>query len=162
MNIFQVKTILFVVGSLLWYMTIAVVLYTVFGPVVVESTAVPPQRRVAAGTEIKGQELPGIAAFATVWDTPLQRPVFDTPPPPPPPETRPVMPQLKAKLVATMIDQGQPATMFKLPSGRYATLRLGETFENEPGTARIVEINGKQVSIQFDGFDETLIISVGK
>ncbi|MDR3198683.1 MAG: hypothetical protein LBU34_12520 [Planctomycetaceae bacterium] len=128
----------------------------------VESGSRDPVRRPVLRDEKKKTELPPIAEFAAVWHIPLQRPVFDPPPPPPPTVIKPDPPKLKAQLMATAVDRGEPTAMFKIPSGKYVTLKSGETFENDPGTARIIKIEGKQVTIQFDGFEEQITISMGK
>lgn len=163
MHILRLNTILFVIGSLLWYVAGGLALYAAFGPVRVPTDESGQVRRNAVkNTDNKKQELPPIASFAVVWHTPLQRPVFDPPPPPPPPVIKPDPPKLKAQLMATAVDRGQPTAMFKIPSGRYVTLKTGETFDNSPGTAKIIRIEGKQVTMQFEGFEDEITINVGK
>jgi len=73
---------------------------------------------------------------------------------------KPVPPNLRAQLMGTTVERGQPAAMFRIPSGRFATLKVGDTFENEPGTVRIVSIEGKAVTMQFEGFEETITLNV--
>jgi hypothetical protein len=162
MHILRWNTILFVLGSLFWYVAGGLLLYALFGPVKVEPAEDETQIRRVAATDSDGNngELPPIAAFAAVWHTPLQRPVFDAPPPATPPEVKPEPPRLKTRLMATTVSRGQPTAMFKLPSGKYVTLKVGETFENDPGTAKIVAINGKEVTLQFEGFEETTTLNV--
>ena len=161
MHVLRLNTILFICGSLFWYLAAGLLLYAAFGPVKVESEAGTPARRaVSNDSGTKKAELPPLAAFAAVWHTPLQRPVFDAPPPPAPPEIKPVPPKLNAKLMATAVDRGQPTAMFRIPSGRFATLKVGDTFDNDPGTAKITGIDGKKVVIQFEGFEDQEIINV--
>ena len=161
MHVLRLNTILFVCGSLFWYLAVGLLLYAAFGSVKVEPEAGVPTRRTAtSNSDTKKSELPPIAAFGAVWHTPLQRPVFDPPPPPPPPEIKPVPPKLNAKLMGTAVDRGQPAAMFRIPSGRFVTLKVGDTFDNDPGTAKITGIDGKKVTLQFDGFEEQQTISV--
>ena len=162
MHILRLNTILFVTGSLLWYLSAGLLLYVLIAPVNVKSGGGETVRRPILRDEKQRAELPLIAEFATVWHTPLQRPVFDPPPPPPPTVIKPTPPKLKAQLMATAVDRGEPTAMFKIPSGKYITLKSGETFENDPGIARIIKIEGKQVTIQFDGFDEQIIVRMGK
>jgi hypothetical protein len=157
----RLNTILFVTGSLLWYVACGLALYSAFGPVRVSTDETSPSRRTTVtNTNNRKQELPPVATFASVWHTPLQRPVFDPPPPPPPVEVKPDPPKLKAQLMATAVDRGQPTTMFKIPSGKYVTLKVGETFDNSPGIAKIIAIDGKNVTLQFEGFDDQITISV--
>jgi hypothetical protein len=85
---------------------------------------------------------------------------FDPPPPPPPQVVKPDPPKLNAKLMATAVDRGQPTAMFRIPSGRFMTLKVGDTFDNEPGTAKIVGLDGKQVTLQFEGFEEQTTIGI--
>ena len=161
MHVLRFKTILFVLGSLCWYMAGGLLLYLVFGSVKVEPEDETLMRRaVSLDSGANKEELPPIAAFAAVWHTPLQRPVFDAAPPPPPVEVKPEPPRLKAQLMATSVSRGQPTAMFKIPNGRFVTLKIGETFDNDPGTAKIVAIDGKQVTLQFDGFEETTTTNV--
>ena len=75
-------------------------------------------------------------------------------------EIKPVPPKLNAKLMATALDRGQPTAMFRIPSGRFATLHVGETFDNDPGIARIIAIDGKQVTVQFEGFEEQVTVNM--
>ncbi len=161
MHILRLNTTLFVTGSLLWYIAGGLVLYAAFGPVKIlqhENSTV--RQNAAAPTNEKKQKLPPIAAFAAAWHTPLQRPVFDPPPPPPLSEIKPDPPKLKAQLMATAVDRGQPTAMFKIPSEKYVTLKVGETFDNNPGIAKIIAIDGKQVTLQFEGFTDQIIINV--
>ncbi len=161
MHVLRLNTILFVLGSLFWYMAGGLLLYAAFGPVKVELENGPVVRQnMTKDSGTKKEELPPLSAFATVWHTPLQRPVFDAPPPPPPPEVKPDPPKLKAQLMATALDRGQPTAMFKIPSGKYVTLKVGDTFDNNPGTAKIVGIDGKQVMLQFEGFEEQIKIGM--
>jgi len=161
MHILRLNTILFVIGSLFWYMAAGLLLYCIFGSVKVEpEKGIPARRGASPDSGASKEDLPPIAAFATVWHTPLQRPVFDAPPPPPPEEVKPEPPHLKAKLMGTAVDRGQPTAMFRVPSGRFATLKTGDKFDNDPGTATIVAINGGQVTLQFEGFEETTTVSI--
>jgi len=161
MHVLRLNTILFVLGSLFWYLAAGLLLYALFGSVKVIPEEDGMIRRAAlTNSSTKNADLPSIATFATVWHTPLQMPVFDAPPPPPPPEIKPEPPRLNARLMATAVDRGQPTAMFRVPSGRFATLKVGETFDNDPGTARIVAIDGKQVILQFEGFEEQLTINI--
>jgi hypothetical protein len=161
MHVLRLNTILFILGSLCWYMAGGLVLYLVFGSVKVEpEDEMTIRRAVSLDSNANKEELPPIAAFAAVWHTPLQRAVFDVAPPPPPEEVKPEPPRLKAQLMATSVSRGQPMAMFKIPSGKYVTLKIGETFDNDPGTARIVAIDGKEVTLQFEGFEETTMISI--
>ena len=161
MHVLRLNTILFVCGSLFWYLATGLLLYAALGPVKVEPLeGTAPRRLVVSVSGAKKAELPSLATFAAVWHTPLQRPVFDAPPPPPPPEIKPEPPKLNAKLMGTAVDKGQPAAMFRIPSGRFVTLKVGDTFDNDPGTAKIVGVEGKKVVIQFEGFEEQTTISV--
>jgi hypothetical protein len=162
MHILRLNTILFVTGSLLWYLSAGLLLYVLIAPVNVKSGGSESVRRPVLRNEKQKTELPPIAEFATVWHAPLQRPIFDPPPPPPPTVIKPDPPKLKAQLMATAVDRGEPTAMLKIPSGKYVTLKSGDAFENDPGTARIIKIEGKQVTIQFDGFDDQITISMGK
>jgi len=161
MHVLRLNTILFVFGSLFWYLAVGLLLYSAFGPVRVElADGTSVRRGVSTVSTTKKTDLPPVAAFAAVWHTPLQRPVFDPPPPPPPVVVKPDPPKLKAKLMGTVIDRGQPAAMFRIPSGRFVTLKVGDTFDNDPGTAKIVAIDGKQVTLQFEGFEEQVTIGI--
>jgi hypothetical protein len=40
------------------------------------------------------------------------------------------------------------------------TLKVGDTFDNDPGTAKIIGIEGKQVTLQFEGFEEQTTIGI--
>jgi hypothetical protein len=161
MHILRLNTILFVTGSLFWYLAVGLLLYAVFGPVRVEpEEGIMPRRVVTVNSGTQKTELPSLATFSTIWHTSLQRPVFDAPPPPPPPEIRPEPPRLRASLMATALDRGRPTAMFRIPSGRFVTLTVGDTFDNDPGTARIISIEGTLVTLQFDGFEEQLLINV--
>jgi hypothetical protein len=157
MHILRLNTILFVVGSLFWYLAAGLLLYAVFAPVKVEVEGKTIPHAISGGSDAKKMELPPISAFATVWHTPLQMPIFDAPPPP---EVKPKPPTLNAKLMATAVDRGQPTAMFRIASGSFVTLKVGETFDNAPGTARITAIEGKQVTLQFEGFDEQQTINI--
>jgi hypothetical protein len=159
MHVLRLNTVLFITGSLLWYLAAGLLLYILIALVNVKSSGSKSVRRPVLRDEKQKTKLPPIAEFATVWHTPLQRPIFD---PPPPTVIKPDPPKLKAQLMATAVDRGEPTAMFKIPSGKYVTLKSGETFENEPGIARIIKIEGKQVTIQFDGFDDQITISIGK
>jgi len=161
MNVHRLNTILFVIGSLFWYMAVGLLLYCIFGSVKVEpEDGINPRRGAISDSVTVKEDLPPIAAFAQVWHTPLQRPVFDVPPPPPPEEIKPEPPRLKAQLMGTAVDRGQPTAMFRIPSGRFATLKVGDTFDNDPGMATIVAIDGRQVTLQFEGFEETTTVSI--
>ena len=161
MHILRLKTILFVIRSLFWYMAAGLLLYGVFGSVKVEPEEETSTRRTTLqDSGATQEELPPIAAFATVWHTPLQEAVFDAPPPPPPEQVKPEPPRLKAQLLGTAVDRGRPTAMFRVPSGKFATLKVGDTFDNEPGTTTIVAIDGRQVTLQFEGFEEAITISV--
>jgi hypothetical protein len=161
MHVLRLNTILFVLGYLFWYLAAGLLLYAIFGPVRVESKEETNTRQSTSNDSgVKKEDLPTMATFAAVWHTPLQRPVFDPPPPPPPPEIKPELPKLKARLMATAVDRGQPAAMFRIPSGRFVTLKVGEAFDDDPAIVRIVNIEGKQVILQFEGFDEQLTINV--
>ncbi|MDR2437922.1 MAG: hypothetical protein LBE12_00945, partial [Planctomycetaceae bacterium] len=162
MHVLRLNTILFITGSLLWYLAAGLLLYVLIAPVNVKSGGSESVRRPVLRDEKQKTKLPPVAEFATVWHTLLQRPIFDPPPPPPPTVIKPDPPKLKAQLMATAVDRGEPTAMFKIPSGKYVTLKSGETFENDSGTARIIKIEGKQVTIQFDGFDDQITISMGK
>ena len=161
MQVLRLNTVLFVLGSLLWYMAAGLFLYAAMGKVQVEPTKSEPVRPTGPKESVtKTTDLPPLSAFAGVWHTPLQRAVFDAPPPPSLPEVKPDPPKLKALLMATTVDRGVPKAMLKLPSGKYATLSVGETFDNNPGTAKIVGIDGRQVTLQFEGFEEQITIGI--
>jgi len=161
MHVLRLNTILFVLGSLFWYLAAGLFLYAVFAPVkVTPEEGISIRHDALQESNARRAELPSIATFSAVWHIPLQQPVFDAPPPPPPPEIKPEPPRLNARLMATAVDRGQPTAMFRIPSGRFATLRVGETFDNEPGTARIIAIDGRQVTLQFEGFEEQVTISI--
>jgi hypothetical protein len=157
MHILRLNTILFVLGSLFWYLAAGLLLYAMFAPVKVDVEGEIIRRGVSGDSATTKADLPSIAAFAAVWNTPLQMPIFDAPPPP---EIKPDPPKLNARLMATAVDRGQPTAMFRIPSGNFFTLKVGETFDNDPDIARIIAIEGKQVTVQFEGFDETLIINI--
>jgi hypothetical protein len=161
MHVLRLNTILFVTGSLFWYMAAGLVLYCIFGSVKAgPEDGIQVRRGALSESGAAEKDLPPIAVFSAVWHTPLQRPVFDAPPPPPPEEVKPEPPRLKAQLLGTAVDRGQPTAMFKIPSGRFATLKVGDTFDNDPGTAAIVAIDGRQVTVRFEGFEETTTISI--
>ncbi|MDR1480179.1 MAG: hypothetical protein LBJ00_14685 [Planctomycetaceae bacterium] len=162
MHILRLNTILFLAGSLFWYLAAGLLLYILVAPVKVTSGKIESVRRPVLQNEKQKTEIPALAEFATIWHTPLQRPIFDPPPPPPPVEIKPDPPKLKAKLMATAIERGEPTAMFKIPSGKFVTLKSGDSFENDPGIARITKIEGKQVTLKFDGFEEQITISIGK
>jgi hypothetical protein len=159
MHILRLNTILFMIGSLFWYLAAGLVLYAVWAPVKVESVNDPVRRPAVSRESENNIELPPIAAYAAVWHNPLQRPVFDAPSLLPAPEVKPELPKIKAQLLATMKETAGPTAMLKIPPGKTVVLKAGDRFENEPGSVQIIEIHDKQIVLKLEGFEE--IITLG-
>ena len=162
MSILRLKTILFVSGSLLFYMAAGLVLFSIFCPIPVETVSLSARPWTPARLSGKGEPLPPLSAFSAVWDTPLQSPVFDVIPPPPE-EKKVEMPPVNAKFLATIAEGGGLTVMLKLPSGSTKILKSGDTFENLPGTVRILEVRPKSVLVTVEGYEDTTItLELGK
>lgn len=80
-------------------------------------------------------------SFASTWERPLRRALYDPPPPPkpPPPEKKPP-PPVRATLMATMIETDQSMAMLRLGNGDVVFRKAGDQVSPDDETAVIAEI----------------------
>lgn len=158
MNLSSQKNLCTAISLLCLVATAVLLLHGLFGPIRVE----PAQRAsLSAVRSESANEKNAVAfsAFASVWNHPLQSPIFDALP-----ETvQAELPTIHVRLMATIQESGEWKAMLKIPSGATLILARGDTFDNEPGQATILEIREKNIDIQFDGVAETIItLELGK
>jgi hypothetical protein len=99
--------------------------------------------------------------FASLWERPLRRPLFDPPPPPPRVAERKVPPPIRAHLLATMIEPENSTAILRLASGEVVFRKVGQSLGTDEPNAKIARIEAGSVSVSRDG-DETRLLVDGQ
>lgn len=152
------KNICFFGVLLLGITSVGLILHGLFGPIQIVSddhVTIQSVRDVPhSDSEIE------FSVFASVWNHPLQSPVFDAVPDE---EVKPEPPAIKAMLMATVQEAGEWKAMLKLPSGAIAILSKGDHFENESRKVTILDVGEKNVVVGVEGFDDsTITLDLGR
>lgn len=88
-------------------------------------------------------------SFASLWERPLRRVLYDPPPPPkpePPPKRPP--PRIQVKVLATMIEASQQTAMIQLNGGAVVFRKVGEAVSPDHESATIEDIKPGAVVIR--------------
>jgi len=91
------------------------------------------------------------ADFASVWERPLRRPLYDPPPPKPKPVEKPQPEPIRATLVATMTNADNAAlshALIRLSNGQQVFLKVGQSLGPENKNVEIVEIQDGLVRVR--------------
>lgn len=99
--------------------------------------------------------------FASLWERPLRRPLFDPPPPPPKVAEKKVLPPIRAHLLATMIEAENSMAVLRLASGEVVFRKVGQPLGTDEPHAKIARIAAGSVSVSRDG-DETRLLVDGQ
>jgi hypothetical protein len=99
--------------------------------------------------------------LAALVDRPLRRPLFDPPPPPPKVVEKKVLPPIRARLVATMIEPENSIAVLRLASGGVVFRKVGEPLGTEEPNAKIARIEAGAVCVSREG-DETRLVVDGQ
>lgn len=120
------------------------------------ASATPP----AKSTKTESPRLTA-AQFATYWQKPLRRPLYDPPPPPPKVIEKPPPKPIRAKLLATMVEPGNTMAMIQLSSNAVVFRKLGEEIGGEDQGAKIIDIVSGSVRVR-RGEEETKLVVEGQ
>jgi hypothetical protein len=102
------------------------------------------------------------ADFETVWERPLRRALFDPPPPPPKPVEKKILPPLRVKLVATMIESDESTAVLKLAGGEVVFRKVGEMLGGDESDAKISKIEAGAVLVLRGGEECRLLVDGAK
>ena len=117
-----------------------------------------PSKAVTTDLVASSIDAANLAAF---WERPLRRPLFDPPPPPPKPIEKKVLPPIRARLLATMIEAENSTAVLKLASGEVVFRKVGQPLGTDEPNAKIARIEPGSVSVSRDG-DETRLMVDGQ
>ena len=129
-------------------LTAACLCATAWWPVTTTSDAsADPSEGVAATVDSETSH-PAIAADEALWKRQLRRPLFDPPPPPPPEVVKAELPPIRARLLGTILEQGNSQAMLFLPSGAVEFRTIGQSLGADDGEAMVVEISAANVKVK--------------
>jgi hypothetical protein len=135
---------------------------TVMSPESVYAAKTPPDRRASdkpAGTRVGSRPVTAVD-FAAVWDRPLRKPLFDPPPPAPKVVEKRVLPPIRARLLATMIERDNSTAVLQLASGEVVFRKVGDVLGTAEPDARIAQIEAGAICVRRTG-DETRLVVDG-
>jgi hypothetical protein len=97
-------------------------------------------------------------SFAAIWDRPLRRALFDPPPPPPRIVEKRVLPPIRAKLLATMIERDNSTAVLRLMSGEVVFRKVGDALGRGDPDATVARIEAGTVCVSRAGGETRLVI----
>jgi len=83
--------------------------------------------------------------FATMWDRPLRRPLYD--PPPPKPQVH-ELPPLHVELVGTIIEDANSMALVRTEKGNVEYKRAGDTVGLADNSGKIIEIIADAIIVE--------------
>lgn len=119
--------------------------------------------RTSANTSGTNRTVPTAVAgdFAGLLDRPLRRPLFDPPPPPPKIVEKRVLPPIRARLLATMIEPDSSTAVLRLANGEVVFRKVGQVLGTDEPNAKIARIEAGSVCVNREG-DETRLLVDGQ
>jgi hypothetical protein len=111
----------------------------------------------ASGTD-RTIQLAAAGDLAGLLDRPLRRPLFDPPPPPPKIVEKRVLPPIRTRLLATMIEPDNSTAILKLPNGDVVFRKVGQMLGTDEPTAKIARIEAGSVCVSREGDEIRLLV----
>jgi hypothetical protein len=96
--------------------------------------------------------------LAGLLDRPLRRPLFDPPPPPAKIVEKRILPPIRARLLATMIEPDNSTAILKLANGEVVFRKVGQMLGTDEPTAKIARIEAGSVCVSREGDEMHLLV----
>jgi len=149
------RKLLCLLSTLLILVASGGILFWGWSPPVVQSVRQPRLKpaRVPASAQSATPTSTGLtnASFASLWDRPLRKPLYDPPPPKKEPPPKPKPKPIHARLTATMVNKRDPAksmAWMQLPNGQSVFRKKGDMIGGEDDDVEIVSIEEGKVQVR--------------